>query len=181
VRFWRGRLPREFWPPGRYCCSVRTPSSWLVEATVLLILFLAAARGSNTVPPHLCWPSLRGRVPCVALCSPSVFVRQGKQGGDSFYLMSGQFLQHLLVTDPLTESRDDRYIGDTWDGSTYLGEAGDKGPEGFPGLLPHGMKVGLHAMLLVRTREVHRELRAELTPRLDGSRSEVHEPCSGWL
>jgi hypothetical protein len=31
-------------------------------------------------------------------------------------------------------------------------------------LLPHGVEMGLHAMLLVRVGEVHRELRAELTP-----------------
>jgi hypothetical protein len=91
-----------------------------------------------------------------------------------------QLLQHLLVTDLLTESRDNRHVGDTWDGSTYLGEAGDEGPEGFSGLLPHGVEVALHAMLLVRAGEVRRELCAELTPELNGSRSEVHEPCSGW-
>jgi hypothetical protein len=51
-------------------------------------------------------------------------------------------------------------------GSTYLGESGDEGPEGFPGLLPHSMEVGLHAMLLVRAGKVRRELRAELTPGL---------------
>jgi hypothetical protein len=67
-----------------------------------------------------------------------------------------------------------------WNGSTYLGEAGDEGPEGFPGLLPHSVEVGLHAMLLIRASEVHRELRAELSPGLDGSWGEVHEPCSGW-
>jgi hypothetical protein len=65
-------------------------------------------------------------------------------------------------------------------GSMYLGEAGDEGPEGFSGLLPHGVEMGLHAMLLVRAGEVHRELRAELSPGLDGSRSEIHEPCPGW-
>jgi hypothetical protein len=67
-----------------------------------------------------------------------------------------------------------------WDGSTYLGEAGDEGPEGFPGLLPHGMEVGLHTMLLVCAGEVRRKLLAELTLGLDGSWSEVHQPCSGW-
>jgi hypothetical protein len=78
------------------------------------------------------------------------------------------------------ESRDDRCIGDTRNGSTYLGEAGDEGPEGFPGLLPHGVEMGLHAMLLVRAGEVRRELHAELSLGLDGSRSEIHEPCPGW-
>jgi hypothetical protein len=67
-----------------------------------------------------------------------------------------------------------------WNGSTYLGEAGDEGPECFPGLLPHSMELGLHAMLLVRAGEVCRELCAELTPGLDGPWGEVHEPCPGW-
>jgi hypothetical protein len=58
--------------------------------------------------------------------------------------------------------------------------AGDEGPEGFPGLLPHGVEVGLHAMLLVRTGEVRRELCAELTPVLDGSRGKIHEQGPGW-
>jgi hypothetical protein len=52
----------------------------------------------------------------------------------------------------------------------YLGEAGDERPEGFPRLLPHGVEVGLHTMLLVRAGEVCCELRAELSPGLDGSR-----------
>jgi hypothetical protein len=97
-----------------------------------------------------------------------------------FHLVRRQLLQHLLVTDPLTESCDNRCIGNTWKSSTHLGEAGDEGSEGFPGLLPHSVEVGLHTMLLVHAGEVYRELRAELTPGLDGSWSEVHEPCPGW-
>jgi hypothetical protein len=88
-------------------------------------------------------------VPCTALCSPGAFVHQGEQGGDDLHLVCRQLLQHLLVTDPLTKSRDNRCIRDTWNGSSYLGEAGDESLEGFLGLLPHGVKVGLHAMLLV--------------------------------
>jgi hypothetical protein len=61
----------------------------------------------------------------------------------------------------------------------YLGEAGDEGPEGLPGLLPHSVEVGLHAMLLIRAGKVRRELRAELSPGLDGSWGEVHEPRPG--
>jgi hypothetical protein len=67
------------------------------------------------------------------------------------------------------ESHDVRCIRDMWNGSTYLGEAGDEGPESFAGLLPHGMEVGLHTMLLVRAGVVRRELCAELSPGLDGS------------
>jgi hypothetical protein len=99
--------------PGHCSYSDRTPNSWLVETTVLLILFLATARGSDTGPTRLCGPSLRGRVPCTALCSPSTFVRQGEQGGDGLHLVCRQLHQQLLITDPLTESRDDRCIGDT--------------------------------------------------------------------
>src|SRR5579883_1906879 len=121
-----------------------------------------------------------GRVPRTAFCGLGALVRQGKQGGDALHLVSRQLLQHLFVTDSLAESRDDRRIRDTRDGSTYLGEAGDEGPESLPGLLPHGMKVGLHTMLLVRTGEVRRELCAELSPGLDGPRGEVHEPSPGW-
>jgi hypothetical protein len=94
--------------------------------------------------------------------------------------MSRQLLQHLLITDPLAESRDDRCIGDAWDGPAHLGEAGDEGPEGLPGLLPHGVEVGLHTMLLVRTGKICCKLCAELTPGLDDTCSEVHEPSPGW-
>jgi hypothetical protein len=47
-------------------------------------------------------------------------------------------------------------------------------------LLPHGMEVGLHTMLLERTGEVRRKLCAELTPGSDGSWSEVHKPSPSW-
>jgi hypothetical protein len=119
-------------------------------------------------------------VPCTFLCCPGAFVRQGEEGGDGLHLMCRQLLQHLLIMDPLTECRGNRCIRNTWNGSTYLSEARDEGPEGFPRFLPHGVEVGLHAMLLVRAGEVRRELRAELSLGLDGSQSEVHEPCPGW-
>jgi hypothetical protein len=47
-------------------------------------------------------------------------------------------------------------------------------------MLSHGVKVGLHTMLLVRTGKICRELCAELTPGLDGTRDEAHEPGSAW-
>jgi hypothetical protein len=119
-------------------------------------------------------------VPRTVLYSPSAFVRQSKQGGDSFHLMGRQLLQHLLVTDPLTESCDNRCIGDTRNSPTYLGEAGEKGLEGLSGLMPHGVKVGLHTVLLVCTGKICRELCSELTLGLNGSRSEAHEPGPGW-
>jgi hypothetical protein len=147
---------------------------------VFLVLFLAVAQGSDTGPAHLSGTSVRCRVPRTALCSTGTFVCQGKQGGDSFHLMCRQFLQHLLITDPLTESRDNRCIGDTRNSSTNLGEAGDEGPEDFSGLLSHGVKVGLHTVLLVRTGKICRKLCAELTLGLDGSQSKVHELGPGW-
>ena len=52
---------------------------------------------------------------------------------------------------PLMESSDNRYIRDTRNGTPYLGEARDEGPERLPGFLPHSVEVNLHTMLLVRT------------------------------
>jgi hypothetical protein len=78
--------------------------------------------------------------------------------------MRGQLLQHLFITHPLAESGDDGSVGDTGYSSSYPGEAGDEGPESFPGLLPHCMEVSLHAMLLISTGEVRCEPRAELFP-----------------
>jgi hypothetical protein len=45
--------------PGRCRCSDRSSSLWLVCAVVLLVLLLAAARGSDTGAPRLGGPSLR--------------------------------------------------------------------------------------------------------------------------
>jgi hypothetical protein len=118
-------------------------------------------------------------MPCPAFCCPGAFVRQGELGGDSFHLVGRQLLQHLLITDPLSESRDNRRVRDTRNYSTYLGEAGDEGPKGFSGLLPHSVEVGLHTVLLIRTGKVCRELCAQLTPGLNRPRSEIHEPSPG--
>jgi hypothetical protein len=145
-------------PPGRCRSNGRSPDPRLVKATGLLVLFLAAARGSDTGSTRLSGTCLGCGVPCTAFCSPDAFVRQSEQGSDGFHLVGRQLLQHLLVSDPLSEGRDDRCIGDTWDSSTYLGEARDEGPEGFPGLLPHGVEVCLHSVLLIRTGKVCREL-----------------------
>jgi hypothetical protein len=59
-------------------------------------------------------------------------------------------------------------------------EVGDEGLEGFSGLLPHSVEVGLHTMLLIRTGKIYRELCAQLPLGSDGSRSKVHEPGPGW-
>jgi hypothetical protein len=75
--------------------------------------------------------------------------------------MCGQFLQHFLITHPLSEGRDDGGIGNMRYRTSHLGEAGDELPEGFPGLLPYCMEVGLHTVLLVSTGEVCHEPRTE--------------------
>jgi len=94
--------------------------------------------------------------------------------------MRRQLLEHVLVTYPLSESSDNRCIGDTRNGTPYLGEARDEGPEHLSEFLPHSVEVGLHTMLLVRTSEVRREPRTELFPGLNRPRSKVHEPSSDW-
>jgi hypothetical protein len=63
---------------------------------------------------------------------------------------------------------------------SYLGEAGDKRPESFPGLLSHYVEVGLHAMLLIGAGKVRCEPRTELFPGVDLSLGKVHEPSPGW-
>ena len=56
-----------------------------------------------------------------------------------------------------------------WNGTPYLGEARDECPERLSGLLPHGVELRLHTMLLVRTGEVRSEPRTELLPGLNRS------------
>jgi hypothetical protein len=75
--------------------------------------------------------------------------------------MCGQLLQHFFITYSLSESHDDGSIRNTRYRTSYLGEVGDELPEGFPGLLPYCMEVGLHTVLLVSTGEVRHELRIE--------------------
>jgi hypothetical protein len=59
-------------------------------------------------------------------------VRQGEERGDSLHIMCGQFLQHFLITYPLSEGRDDGGIGNTRYRTSHLGEAGDELPNGLP-------------------------------------------------
>ena len=101
-------------------------------------------------------------MPCAALSGPGTFVSQGEKRGNAFHLVRRQLLEHLLVTYPLSESSDNRCIGDTRNGTPYLGEARDEGPKRLSGFLPHSVEVGLHTMLLVHTGEVRREPRIEL-------------------
>jgi hypothetical protein len=81
--------------------------------------------------------------------------------------MCGQFLQHFLITYPLSEGRDDGGIGNTRYSTSYLGEAGDKRSEGLSGFLPYSMEVGLHTMLLVSAGKVRNEPCTELFPGVD--------------
>jgi hypothetical protein len=93
--------------------------------------------------------------------------------------MRRQFLQHLLITHPLSESSDNRGIGDARYGPPYLGEAGDESPKSLPGFLPHCMEMSLHAMLLISTSEVRYETCTKLFLGVDRPRGEVHEPGLG--
>jgi hypothetical protein len=106
-------------------------------------------------------------VPCTALGGSSAFVGYSEERGDSFHVMCGQLLQHFFITYSLSEGRDDRSIRNTRYRTSYLSEAGDELPEGFPGFLPHCMEVGLHTVLLVSTGEVRHEPRIELFPGVD--------------
>jgi hypothetical protein len=115
-----------------------------------------------------------------ALGSSSTLVGQSEERGDSFHVMRGQLLQHLLITYPLAESCDDGSIGDTGYSPSYLSEAGDESPESFPGFLPHYMEVSLHAMMLISAGKVRCEPQAELFLGVYRSWGEVHEPGPGW-
>jgi hypothetical protein len=114
------------------------------------------------------------------LGSSNTFVGQSKECGDGFHVMRRQFLQHLLITHPLSESSDNGCIEDARYSPPYLGEPGDESPESLPGFLPYCMEVSLHAMLLVITGEVCCEPCTELVPGVDRPRGEVHEPGPGW-
>jgi hypothetical protein len=93
--------------------------------------------------------------------------------------VSRQLLQHLLITHPLSESSDDRGIGDVRYGPAYLGEASDESPESLPGFLSYGMETSLHTMLLISTGEVRCEPCIELFPGVDGPWGQIHEPGLG--
>jgi hypothetical protein len=111
--------------------------------------------------------SLWSQVSCTALGGSGTFVGQSEERGDSFHVMCGQLFQHFFIMYSLSEGRDDRSIRNMRYRTSYLGEAGDELLEGFPGLLPHYMEVGLHTVLLVSTGEVHHETRTEFFPGVD--------------
>jgi hypothetical protein len=93
--------------------------------------------------------------------------------------MHHQFLQHLLITHPLSESSDNGGIRDARYNPPYLGEAADESPESLPEFLPQCMEMSLHTMLLISTGEVCCKPRTELLPGVDRPRDEVHEPGPG--
>jgi hypothetical protein len=101
-------------------------------------------------------------VPRTALSGPGALVGQSEEGGDSFHVIRGQLLQHLFITYSLAEGRDDRSIRNARYSTSHPGEAGDKRPESFSGLLPYCVEVGLHSGLLVSASEGRCEPRAEL-------------------
>jgi hypothetical protein len=148
-------------------CDDRSSRRRPLGAAVLLLLLLFAVLSDDTRATRLGNPGLWSQVPCTALGGPGALVGQSEEHGDSFHVMRGQLLQHLFITHPLVESGDDRSVADTGYSSSYPGEAGDEGPESFPGLLPHCMEVSLHAMPLISTGEVRYEPRTELFPGVD--------------
>jgi hypothetical protein len=148
-------------------------------AAVLLLLVVAALDGS-TRATRLGNSGLWCRVPCTTLSGSGTFVGQSEECGDSFHVMRRQLLQHLFITHPMSESSDNRGIGDARYGPAYLGKAGDESSKSLPRFLPYGMKMSLHTMLLVSTSEVCFEPCTELFLGVDGSRGKVHEPGPGW-
>jgi hypothetical protein len=141
-------------------CDDRSSRRWPLGAVVLLLLL--AVLSDDTRATCLGNPDLWYRVSCTTLGSPGALVGQSEEHGDSFHVMRGQLLQHLFITYSLAEGGDDGSIRDTGYSPTYLGEAGDEGPESFLGLLPHCMEVCLHAMLLVSDGEVRGKPRTKL-------------------
>src|SRR6185312_9124443 len=101
---------------------------------------------------------------------PGTLVSQGEKRGDAFHLVHRQFLEHLLITYPLTESNNDRCIKDTRNSTAYLGEARDECPERLSEFLPHCMEVSLHTMLLISTSKVRHKSGAEPLPGLNRPR-----------
>jgi hypothetical protein len=94
--------------------------------------------------------------------------------------MCRQFLQHLLITHPLSESSDNGGIRDARYSPSYLGEMGDKSSESLSGFLSHCMEMSLHATLLISNGEVCCEPCTKLFLGVDRPRGKVYEPGLGW-
>jgi hypothetical protein len=150
--------------PSRSCDDQR---GRLQPPVAAALLFLFTVPGDGTRATHLGDPGVWGRVPCPAFGGFGAIVGQSEECGDSLHIMCGQLLQHFFITHSLTKGRDDGSIGNVRYSTSHLGEAGDKRPESLPGFLPHRVKVGLHAVLLVSAGEVRCEPRTELFPGID--------------
>jgi hypothetical protein len=148
---------------------------------VLAFLFLPAfALGDDIRVARLGNLYLWYRVPSTALGGSGALISQSEECGDVVPIVCGQFFQHLLITYPLAESRDDGSIRDTGDCPTYLGEAGNERSEGLLRLLPYSVEVCLHSVPLVSASEVRHKPRTELFPGADGPWGLIHEPSLGW-
>jgi hypothetical protein len=108
---------------------------------MIFLLFLATILSSGTQVARLSNPGLLCQVSCSVLGGLGTLVGQSEERADTFYIM--WLFQHLLITYPLLETSGNGSIENTRYGSSYLGEVGDEGPEGFLGFLPHCMELGL--------------------------------------
>jgi hypothetical protein len=93
----RGRLLLV--PVPSRSCDDRSSRLWPLVVVVLL-LFLFVILGDGTRATRLGNSVLWCRVPCTALGSSGTLVSQSEERGDSFHVMRGQLLQHLLITHP---------------------------------------------------------------------------------
>src|SRR5688500_13206277 len=125
------------------CCDrpgprsqLQRPERWLATSGRRDPSFILTVPGDGPRATRLGSPGLWGRVPCTALGGSDAFVGQSEECGDSFHVVRGQLLQHLLITYSLTEGCDDGSIGNARYSTSHLGEAGDECPECLPGLLP---------------------------------------------
>jgi hypothetical protein len=151
-------------------------SSSLRPLAVAVLILLLAVLGDGTGATRLGNPGLWCRVPCTALAHSSTRVKSVVTVSTSCVANFSNIFSSRTPWRKAVMMEASRDMGYS---PTYLGEAGDEGPESFPGLLPHCMEVGLHAMLLVSTGEVRCEPRTKLFPGVDRSWGKVHEPSLG--
>jgi hypothetical protein len=121
-------------PTSHYCDSSGSGSTChrLVVGVGLLplpTLVLAAALSSSIsfgLPglPYL-WSRLG--VPCMPFCNPGALVRQAEELKDVLHIVCGQLLEHLLMSQTLSKSNNNKSIGDAGDGVSNLGEPLDEG------------------------------------------------------
>jgi hypothetical protein len=66
----------------------------------VLLIFIFSVLGNGTRATRLGNLGLWCRVPCTALGISSTLVSQSEERGNSFHVMRGQLLQHLLIMYP---------------------------------------------------------------------------------